>query len=81
MAEERTTPTVSWGGAGNAPHLAPNKFGPTKKSLKEKIQENDISTHIIRLRRSRGGENGKLSKDHDHSTVLQQRQEGGTDGD
>ena len=64
MVEERTTTTASWGGSGNAPHLAPNKFGPTRKSLKEKIQENDISTYIIRLRRSRDGENGESSKDY-----------------
>ena len=37
LIEERTTTTASWGGSGNALHLAPNKFGPTRKSLKEKI--------------------------------------------
>ena len=63
MAEERTTPAVSWGGAGNAPHLAPNNFGPTRKSSKEKIQENDVSTYIIGLGRLRDGENGESGKD------------------
>ena len=74
MAEERTTPAASWGGAGNAPHLAPNDFGPTRKSLKEGIQEDDISTYNIGLRGSRDGENGELGKDYNCSTVLCQRQ-------
>ena len=33
--------------------ITSSKFGPKIKSPKEKIQENNISTHFIRLRRSR----------------------------
>ena len=73
MAEERATPAVSWSGAGNAPHLAPNNFGPTRKSPKEEIQEDVVSTYNIGLRGSRDGENGEPSKDYNRSTVLCQR--------
>ena len=49
MAEIGTTPAALCGGAVNAPHLAPNNFGPTRKSLKEEIQEDVVSTYNIGL--------------------------------